>query len=117
MNPSSIRFVFEALLLGVHMQVTLEVLQKDVKSDEHLDEVVWVFRKCQRLQWHLDEVVLFFFPQMSAVAMLSGGRRCHHRCLYFSTCDRLNACDHFSIDVHARCFNEARSERDGTDRR
>ena len=56
MNPSSIRFVPEALLLGVHMQMTLEVLHKDLKSDEHIGEVV------------------LFFPQKSAVAMLSGGR-------------------------------------------
>ena len=55
MNPSSIRFV----LPGVHMQMTLEVLHKDLESDEHLDEVVLFFRKCQRLQWHLNEVVLF----------------------------------------------------------
>ena len=51
MNPSSICFEFEAVLLGVHSQVTLEVLQKDVKSDEHLDEAV------------------LLFPQMSAVAI------------------------------------------------
>ena len=40
MNPSSICFEFEAVLLGVHSQVTLEVLQKD-KSDEHLDEAAF----------------------------------------------------------------------------
>ena len=59
MNPSSIRFVLEALLHGAHMQMSLEVLHKDLKSDEHLDESSWVFRKCQRLQCCLaDDVVI-----------------------------------------------------------
>ena len=51
-NPSSICFVFEALLLTIYKQVTLEVLQEDVNSDEHLDEAA------------------LFFPKMSAVAIL-----------------------------------------------
>ena len=60
MNPSSICFVFEALLLRVYIQVTLEVLQEDVNSDEHLDEAVLLFPKCQRLQSCLgnDPVIL-----------------------------------------------------------
>ena len=56
MNPSSIRFVLEALLHGAHMQMSLEVLHKDLKSDERL----LFYRQCQRLQWHLEEVILFF---------------------------------------------------------
>ena len=40
MNPFSIRFILEVLLLGEHMQVTLEVSSNDLKRNEHLDEVI-----------------------------------------------------------------------------
>ena len=63
------------------MQMTLEVLRKDLKSDEHLDEVVLFFSVnvsgCNGISMRS-----YCFPQMSAVAMLSGGRRFHPRCIY-----------------------------------
>ena len=88
MNPFSIRFILEVLLLGVHMQVTLEVSYKDLKSNEHLDEAVLFFRRCQRLQCCLanDVVTLGVYIYIFARILLGvpyglQGIRCflHHR--------------------------------------
>ena len=57
MNPSSIRFVLEALLHGAHMHMSLEVLRKDLKSDERLDESSCLIAMASRRSH-------FIFPQI-----------------------------------------------------